>query len=292
MKICITGSNGFIGSNLYKKLSKENICVGIDTINADTIADLRNPYDYQLIRILMEADIIIHCAANVGVTNFIENQALFLKNWEIDSKIINFCALHNKKLLYFSSSEIYGDNSNISHESEYQFSKETRANYALEKLFAERTIQAYLKSYIIIRPVNIAGPGQSPEKGVIPNFIRCALNNQTIQIYTKDSIIPRRSFLHISDFVYAINCLIQNFDMYKNKAYNIGSKIDYSIYDIAYTIIKYLRSKSIIELTQARKNDNIILQRKLKESFFDLIDYNLKDITEIIKDAVKYEIQK
>ena len=321
MKILVTGSQGFIGSNIVTRLLDLGYkVIGIDKINKIDSAEkwsqehnkiinsnLKNknfkfihwnllnehkfydPEQEKLYDILNEKiDIVIHCAAIVGVTNHIKDTGLFLKNLELDQRIIRWC--DKSHLIYFSSSEVYGDSKEaMGDSSDLRISSELRSNYALEKLFAERIIQSKLKNWTIVRPFNVTGPTQNPENGVLPGFIHKTKHNKDINVYRKtmDGSNPKRTFLHIQDFVNAIEHIILNLKKYNQEIVNIGSQNSYDIYVLAELIVNKLKSKSKVYRAVCNKNDNVILNRYPYYPIFnDIQNYKVKDLQEIIEDIV------
>ena len=321
MKILVTGSQGFIGSNIVTRLLDLGYkVIGIDKINKIDSAEkwsqehnkiinsnLKNknfkfihwnllnehkfydPEQEKLYDILNEKiDIVIHCAAIVGVTNHIKDTGLFLKNLELDQRIIRWC--DKSHLIYLSSSEVYGDSKEaMGDSSDLRISSELRSNYALEKLFAERIIQSKLKNWTIVRPFNVTGPTQNPENGVLPGFIHKAKHNKDINVYRKtiDGLNPKRTFLHIWDFVNAIEHIILNLKKYNQEIVNIGSQNSYDIYVLAELIVNKLKSKSKVYRAVCNKNDNVILNRYPYYPIFnDIQNYKVKDLQEIIEDIV------
>lgn len=292
MNIVITGSGGFIGSALHNALQNNHRVIGVDFENADICADLRLKFTPELQNEFKIADCVIHCAAIVGVSNFLENSNAMVDNWRSDYLIFEQCAKNKTPLIYFSTSEIYGSNGAISENSDYQLSNLNRSSYAIGKLFSEKFIQSSLQNYIILRPFNIAGPNQNPLKGVIPGFITKAVRNLDIEVYSVDGKIPSRAFFHISDLCNAVNELVSRFQEFNKSIYNIGSEKSHSILNIANTIIKYLKSNSSVIIVEPRDGDNVILERNpgVCKIFGDLGLPKPKGIEFILKDCMKFHI--
>lgn len=293
MNILITGSSGFIGSNLANMLQNNHRVIGVDLENADICADLRLPFSPELQNEFTMADIVIHCAANVGVSAFLQNPSLMVDNWCGDFGVFEQCQKHNIPLIYLSTSEIYGSNGLISLDSEYKISPLARGNYAIEKLFAEKFIQSWLQNYIILRPFNVVGANQNPLKGAIPGFIAKATQNIDISIYTVGGKVPERTFLHISDFCAVVSKLVTGFQDFNGTIWNVGSSQPYRIDAIANSIIKYLKSSSQIKYAEPREGDNVILSRNPgKCEIFDIFGIEPKKIEYILKDCMKFHVRK
>lgn len=299
LNILITGSNGFIGSNLVNCLQNNHRVIGVDlepgsTGSACICADLRYPMPPELQNGFVIADIVIHCAANVGVSAFLQNPALMVDNWCGDFGVFEQCHKNNTPLIYFSTSEIYGSNGAITENSPMVITPESRGNYAIGKLFGERFIQSWLQNWIILRPFNIVGPTQDPLKGVIPGFIAKAVQNIDIPVYAVNGKIPSRTFLHISDFCNVVNELVSRFGEFNRTTWNVGSSKQYRIDVIANAIIKYLKSASCVKITEPRKGDNVILERNpgICKVFEELGLPEPQGIEFILKDCMKFHIRK
>ena len=134
-----------------------------------------------------------------------------------------------ESVLYFSSSEIYGDpdaaniptneeyNGNVSHTS-------LRACYDESKRIGETIATIYQRMYgvpvVSVRPFNAYGPGMKvDDKRVLPNFLNAALDGKTIEIHNRGA--QTRTFAYVTD---AINGYLRVLLLGRpGEAYNIGS---------------------------------------------------------------------
>lgn len=303
MRILITGHRGFIGSYLFKELGKEFRVFGIDKgiyekpkrneviHNLEYKLDLWNFNCEKVYSFIRKADVIIHCAAIVGVDNHISSVGSFLENWEIDKNLISLLK-PTQKLIYLSSSEVYGDSKEtLSCKSNLNFSVEKRSNYGLEKLFAERFIEATHPNFVILRPFNIVGNSNTQTKGVFREFFDRATRNKDIVIYKKDGNISSRVFLSIDDFYKAVRGIIGDFETFKGKIFNVNNVFteNTSILELAEKFKKKLNSNSKIVFEEPRKNDNLILNRNPEnpEIFKILGIKSLKKLDTLIDDFIK-----
>ena len=211
MKILVTGSSGLLGSNFIKLLhlishETPNV-IGLD-INpgefTDYLQGIKNARKSGLLKNLIKnCDIVIHFASHLGVQNIVDNPNLPFKSFKNDKIVVDLATKYNKKIVYLSTSEVYGDSENYSEFSDLIISSKLRSNYALEKLFMERYIQSKTDNYLIIRPFNVYGPGQNPNNGFIAKAIAAAFNPKEvlkIRLEFNNIYATKRSYCYVDDF--------------------------------------------------------------------------------------------
>lgn len=303
MKILITGGLGFIGTHLVKRFSKEHqiVVYGIDLekrntakyffneINRDNVAHvLGSILDTDKLNFALRdnVDVVIHCAAIAGVSNYFKLPAsTAITNGIGTYNVIDLCYKNSvPKTIILSSSEAYGI-SLLTHEVDGQIVLDTphnlRNTYSISKLFGDQLAVAYHKQYNMnvcsIRPFGIWGPGQLGE-GFLQIAIRKAIKNEDIPVVGNGK--QTRDWCYIDDFVSAIDiCVNYNKDI-AGRIINIGDIRNHNmIINTAKSIIDILGSKSKIVFverknvkdTPARKTNmsvaNDILQWKPRASF-------------------------
>ena len=236
MVILVTGSAGFIGANLVKRLfmeMKEGTIVGVDKLNdyydtrlkeyrlrvLDEMSSKQSAVSYhflkgsiadrELINKLFEEykfDIVVNLAAQAGVRYSIDNPDVY-----IESNIIGFynileaCRHHPvQHLVYASSSSVYGGNTKI------PFSTDDRVDnpvslYAATKKSNELMAHCYSKLYNIpstgLRFFTVYGPAGRPDMAYF-KFTNKLLRGETIQIFNYGHC--RRDFTYVDDIVEGI----------------------------------------------------------------------------------------
>jgi dTDP-glucose 4,6-dehydratase len=224
MKILITGSMGFIGSKLTPILKKKYETYALDQYISDDVNYYRADVSImtELINIFDEHkfDLVIHMAAECGIENCEEHiQKSIQTNIVGTYNIINLCKKYNTKLVYFSTSEIYGEVEDGKMIEDDNISLlQPKNHYAMQKLFGEKMIIKELSEYIIIRPFMVYGVGEKLNKyrSVISKFIKICQMNGKLPVH-KNSY---RSWMHINDFTNAIELLIES---KTNGIYNVGN---------------------------------------------------------------------
>ena len=154
--IHITGSRGFIGTELRKALSGYPIDETAATIDFSTL----NGYSGTL----------IHLAASISDVESYINPAKYIDN---NLKKLALLLTNNSfgKIIFPSSVTVYDDHGNLN----------PKTVYGITKLAAELLIKAYCKDYWILRITNPYGP--SDTKSVFAKLKECKLENKTFTIY-------------------------------------------------------------------------------------------------------------
>jgi dTDP-glucose 4,6-dehydratase len=253
----ITGGCGFIGSNFINYLKNKNpefFIVSLDKI--DYCSDkngiqydkliIGSINDFDLITTILndyQIDIIVNFAAQTHIDNSFVKPLEFTEDNIYGTHIlIEAVRLYGKikKFIHISTDEVYGD-VDIEHLGccENDILNPTNP-YSATKAAAEHIVRSYYYSFklpvIIIRCNNVYGNRQYKEK-IIPKFINLLLENKKCTIHGKG--ITRRNFIHINDVCNAIITVLNKGEL--NNIYNIGSKNEYSVLDIANLLINYLK---------------------------------------------------
>ncbi len=250
-KVLITGSNGFIGSYLSGffsyfidelKISKlyflDNSPV-IKKIKSKKIKFLnKNFNNFKLHQ--LKVDVIIHAATIAS--------PVFYRKFPLETCDANVLGIRkileygkqnkNISILFFSSSEIYGnpDRKNIPTNEKYKGNVSCvgpRACYDESKRYAETLCYIYAKyfnvSVKVVRPFNNYGPGLKINDGRAPaDFANSIIKNKNIIIFSNGK--TKRSFCYIAD---ACVGFINSLSLKKYKILNIGNNKEITIKTLA-----------------------------------------------------------
>ena len=257
MNILVTGGCGFIGSNFINYILKKDPTVkifNIDCLNycADVSNVISHP-NYKFIKgnitskdlvlhILNEysIDAIIHFAAQSHVDNSFDNSLQYTTDNVMGTHVLLQASKEYgkiKKFLHFSTDEVYGE-VDLEHPGCHEKSLLNPTNpYAATKAAAEFLVRSYYHSFnlpvVIVRCNNVYGPNQYPEK-LIPKFIKLLREGKPLTIHGNGS--TRRNFIWAEDVSSATELIFHNGVL--NEVYNIGTKQEYSVMDVATLLIE------------------------------------------------------
>jgi UDP-glucose 4-epimerase len=269
LKALITGGAGFIGSHLAESLLKNGHTVFIiDDLSTGSIENIEPLKVFKNFHYVVESimnypllcewvdrsDIVYHLAAAVGVRLIVESPVRTIEtNIRGTEKVLEAANKKKKKVVLASTSEVYGKNNKapFKEEDDMVLGSTTRSrwSYACSKAIDEFLALAYWKEeklpVVIARLFNTVGPRQTGRYGmVIPRFVQQALAQQPLTVYGDGN--QTRTFCYVLDTVRAIVELSLHADAV-GEVFNIGSKEELNIRQLAEKIIKMTQSKSRIQ---------------------------------------------
>ncbi len=266
MHSLITGGAGFIGSHLADALllrgDRVTVLDNLSTGRLENIASQKDNPDFRFVNgsildgsvvdeLVSGADVVYHLAAAVGVQLILDRPLEALTtNIHGTEVVLDAVHRHHKKMLFTSTSEVYGKNTSDALEEDDDrilgSPLKTRWGYSMAKALDELVAHLFWKekgvSIVIVRLFNTVGPRQSGAYGmVIPRFVGQALRGEDVTIFGTGR--QRRCFLHVADAIRAFLLLIQNEQAF-GSVLNVGSSSEISIEDLAKKIIAMTGSRS------------------------------------------------
>lgn len=251
LKILILGVNGFIGSHLSETILKTTDweVYGMDLASDKLGTSIDNPRfhfvegDITINKEWIEyhvrkCDVVLPLVAIATPAIYVSDPLrVFELDFEANLAIVRYCVRYNKRVVFPSTSEVYGMSP------EEEFDEETsnlvlgpvskqRWIYSCSKQLLDRVIHAYgLKDqlrYTLFRPFNFIGPrldnimaANEGSSRVLTQFLGNILRGKDIQLV--DGGTQKRCFIYIDDAIAALMKIIENKDGIADKRiFNIG----------------------------------------------------------------------
>ena len=272
LKVLILGVNGFIGNSLTERILRDtdwevygmdmgrdklDRCLGHDrfhyvegdiTINKEWI-------EYHV----KKCDVVLPLVAiATPATYVLDPLRVFELDFEANLAVVRQCVRYKKRVLFPSTSEVYGMSADTEFDEEASNLvlgpiNKPRWIYSCSKQLLDRVIAAYGQQqgfkYTLFRPFNWIGPKLDnilePKEGssrVLTQFIGNILRGKDIQLV--DGGAQRRSFTYIDDGVDALMRIIENKDgCADGRIFNIGNpKNDMSVRELAETVLALVKT--------------------------------------------------
>jgi nucleoside-diphosphate-sugar epimerase len=252
LTILVTGGAGFVGNNLVRKIAEKNEEIVIfdnlsngrnenllDLEKLENIrfqqGDIRNDDDLEKL-FQTKFDHVFHLSAIVGVSHYMDDP---LKVVDVNvlgtKKILEYCIKQNSKIIFMSTSEIYGKNPNVpwteTDDRVLGSPQISRWSYSSSKAVCEHMISALTEQNkirsSILRYFNIYGPWQN-SNFVVSGTIHKCMNNKKPTLY--DTGDQTRCFTFIDDAIDATMKSSFN-DKYNGEVFNVGNSVETSIKD-------------------------------------------------------------
>ena len=257
--ILVTGSAGFIGANLVKRLLADvpsSKIIGIDSVNDYYDVRLKeyrleelkknenftfikgNIADKELIESVFEKfkpTVVVNLAAQAGVRYSITNPDAYIESNLVGFfNILEACRNHPvEHLVYASSSSVYGSNKKVPYSTDDKVDNPVSL-YAATKKSNELMAHAYSKLYNIpstgLRFFTVYGPAGRPDMAYF-GFTNKLVNGETIKIFNYGNC--KRDFTYVDDIVEGVVRVMQGAPEKKNgedglpippyAVYNIGN---------------------------------------------------------------------
>jgi nucleoside-diphosphate-sugar epimerase len=262
-KILILGINGFIGHHLSNRIlsTTDWEIYGMDMLSdkiSDVITHPRFHFFEGDITINKEwieyhvkkCDVVLPLVAIATPATYVQQPLrVFELDFEANLPIVRQCVKYGKRVVFPSTSEVYGmcedaefdpENSNLV----YGPINKQRWIYACSKQLIDRVIAAYGQQegldYTLFRPFNWIGAGldsiHTPKEGssrVITQFLGHIVRGENIQLV--DGGAQKRTFTYIDDGIDALVKIIANTDgKATRQIFNIGNPVNnYSVRELA-----------------------------------------------------------
>lgn len=274
-KVIVTGGAGFIGSNLAEELAQRGYqVVIIDDLSTGNLGNIQavlpagqinfiegSITDLPLMQeIFSGADYVFHQAALPSVPRSIEDPETTHSVNITGTLNVLIAARDNavKKLVYASSSSVYGDTPTLPKTEDML--PNPLSPYAVSKLTGEYYCQVFTRIYglktVCLRYFNVYGPRQDPKSAyaaVIPLFINAALAGGSPVIFGDGE--QTRDFTFVRDVVEAN---IQAAESEVTGVFNLGNSQSVTINQLTNLIIELTGKNNIKPVYQEPRPGDIL----------------------------------
>ncbi|AMN46470.1 UDP-4-amino-4-deoxy-L-arabinose formyltransferase [Steroidobacter denitrificans] len=267
-RVLILGANGFIGSALTAAILRERDweVFGID-LSDHKLGELTSNPRFKFIEgditinrewvkyHIKKADAILPLVAIANPAQYVKDPLrVFELDFEANLEVIRDCVNYRKRLIFPSTSEIYGmsPDAELDEESSalvYGPVNKQRWIYAASKQLLDRVIYAYgvrdQFDYTLFRPFNFIGPNlddiyeaKEGSSRVFTQFLSNIMHRHPIRLV--DGGEQKRSFTYIDD---AVECLLRIIDnkngVASREIFNIGNPANcMSVKDLAHLMVE------------------------------------------------------
>lgn len=276
MNILVTGSAGFLGTNLCKRLLDDgHKVVGLDNyytglkVNTEYLKNYSKNFkftEHDIINSMMSLDLgeidwVMNLACPASPPHYQKDPIYTTKVSVLGIlNCIDFAKKHKASLFHTSTSEVYGDPQVHPQPESYLGNVNCtgiRACYDEGKRCAESIIFDYHRTdqlpVKVVRIFNTYGPFMDPKDGrVVSNFIIQALKGEDITIYGDGS--QTRSFCYVDDLIEGFVKLM-NTDEHTLGPMNIGNPIEFTMLELAEKVLSLTKSSSKLVFKELPKDD-------------------------------------
>jgi nucleoside-diphosphate-sugar epimerase len=251
-RIVILGANGFIGSALTAAIlrTRDWEVYGID-LSDHKLGNLRDSARFRFVEgditinrewveyHIKKSDVVVPLVAIANPAQYVKDPLrVFELDFEANLEVVRQCVKYRKRLVFPSTSEIYGMSSDVVLDEEssplvYGPVNKQRWIYAASKQLLDRVIFAYGErdgfDYTLFRPFNFIGPNldniDEPKEGssrVFTQFLSNILYSRPILLV--DGGGQKRSFTFIDDAMECLLAIIENPNgVATRRIFNIGN---------------------------------------------------------------------
>jgi nucleoside-diphosphate-sugar epimerase len=268
MRVLILGVNGFIGNALTQRILKTTDweVYGLD-MSSEKIEPFLGDKRFRFLEgdiainkewieyHIKKCDVVLPLVAIATPAKYVTDPlGVFELDFEENLRIVKQCARYGKRVVFPSTSEVYGmcpDKEFDEETSNFVYGpiNKPRWIYSTSKQLLDRVIYALGMQqglqYTLFRPFNWMGPHldnvDSPKEGssrVLTQFLHNILYGEPIKLV--DGGRQRRSFTHIDDGIDALMKILENKDGCADAGiFNIGNPAnDLSIKELAEKLVK------------------------------------------------------
>jgi nucleoside-diphosphate-sugar epimerase len=261
----VAGAAGFLGSNLARNLlSRGHRVIGLDnfaTSSGTNLSNILDNRDFSFVTAsvsdrsswpkIEKPDFIFHLASPASPPKY---QSLALETINANTvgteNLINLAMESNSRILFASTSEVYGDPQISPQREEYWGNVNPvgpRSVYDESKRLGETLMSFFFRERgldgAIIRIFNTYGPGMDPLDGrVVSSFIRQGLSQEPFTVFGDGS--QTRSFCFVDDLIDGIIAMAESGEF---GPINLGNPNELNLLDLGKVVAQVLKIEPIFD---------------------------------------------
>jgi dTDP-glucose 4,6-dehydratase len=257
----VTGGAGFLGSHLCEYLlARDFRVICVDNLETSTLKNVEHLRDESFefrnhdlvfhLEVDEPVDVVYHLAALPSPIDYLRQPLLSLKVGSYGThNALGLAKFKRARFILASTSEVYGDPEVHPQPESYWGNVNPigpRGVYDEAKRYAEALTMAYHGQQgvdtAIVRIFNTYGPRMRSHDGrAIPTFVRQGLESEPLTVFGDGS--QTRSFCYVDDLIRGLHLLAESGE---HLPVNLGNPKEFSILELAQTVIRVTSSKSEI----------------------------------------------
>jgi nucleoside-diphosphate-sugar epimerase len=272
-KVLVTGAAGFVASHLVDSLLGDgHEVVGIDNFSTGSQANIAHLADNKGFTFVerdivtgvgdlenVKFDQIFHLASPASPPHYMRlARETMHVNTTATEKLLDHATKHGSRLLFASTSEIYGDPHEHPQKESYWGNVNPigpRSVYDEAKRFGETLLSHFHRSLntdtVIVRIFNTYGPRMDPDDGrVVSSFIRDGIQGKSFQVFGDGK--QSRSFCFVSDLVAGLRAAM---DSEIAGPVNLGNPNEFTLLELATKVGSVLGIEPVLEFKELPIDD-------------------------------------